>query len=101
METPCLQVTLTPDKTWLSLEWEGNESFRGALPPLEVGTLGPVEALLNALSLFFPTPMSIVFIVDAWGASSAPLSSRPSDGFHAAPECRQSRHDRIAGRVAP
>lgn len=74
MESPCLEVNLTPQNTWLRLDWEGKEALRASLPALDLGSLEPVEALLNTLSLFFPAPLCIVFVVDAW----VPTSGRPS-----------------------
>ena len=102
METPCLEVNLSSHKTWVRVDWEGKEVLRGSLPPLESRSLDGLEALLDALSRFFPTPLSIVFVVDAWGASSAPPFCANPNALHAAQDCPEGRRERRrAARVTP
>lgn len=101
MESPCLEVNLSPCTTWVRLDWEGNEILRASLPPLESGKLDVLETLLGALSRFFPTPLSIVFVADAWGASSALASCASPDAHPAAPDCPQARREHRVRRVTP
>lgn len=101
METPCLEVDVTLERTWLRLDWEGREVLRASLPPLEPDTLAPLETLLSALSVFFRTPVSAVLIVDAWGNSSGLDSCHALHTRRGVPDCPQARHDARAARVKP
>lgn len=98
MESPCLEVNLTPQNTWLRLDWEGNEALQASLPALDLGSLEPVEALLNTLSLFFPAPLCIVFVVDAWVPTSGRPSCLAASMLPAAPDKQQDHHEE---EVAP
>jgi len=100
METPCLEVQLQSLKTWVRLDWEGREVLRGSLPPLESGSLEVLSLLLDALSRFFPIPLSIVFVVDAWGASSGPVFCADRSAPDDVPDCPWCRGERRGTRVS-